>query len=119
MPLMTTVASGRWTSAPVLVAMAMGTKPKLATRAVMSTGRSLQRGLRGSDQPGFARDRACAAARIREAAAWFEQDTRLGRETHARLRPGSWFSRTAIIFQWLLHLIKYDSHAASHRGMFG
>ena len=43
----------------------------------------------------------------------------VGRETHARLRPGSWFSRTAIIFQWLLHLIKYDSHAASHRGMFG
>jgi outer membrane protein TolC len=42
----------------------------------------------------------------------------VGPETHVRLRPGSWFSRTAIIFRWLLHLIKYDSHAASHRGMF-
>jgi hypothetical protein len=38
-PPMTTVASGRWTSAPVPVASAMGTNPREATRAVMSTGR--------------------------------------------------------------------------------
>ncbi len=37
---MTTVASGRWISAPVSVAMAMGTKPSDATRAVIATGRS-------------------------------------------------------------------------------
>jgi hypothetical protein len=40
MPPMTTVASGRCTSAPAPVATAMGTKPKLATSAVISTGRS-------------------------------------------------------------------------------
>ena len=39
MPPMTTVASGRWTSAPAPVAMAIGTKPRLATSAVISTGR--------------------------------------------------------------------------------
>src|SRR6185295_10806770 len=39
MPPMTTVARGRWTSAPEPVARAMGRKPRLATRAVMSTGR--------------------------------------------------------------------------------
>src|SRR5579862_6124504 len=36
---MTTVASGRWTSAPVEVAKAIGTNPRLATRAVINTGR--------------------------------------------------------------------------------
>ncbi len=36
---MTTVASGRWISAPVPVEMAIGMKPRLATSAVMSTGR--------------------------------------------------------------------------------
>jgi hypothetical protein len=41
MPPMTTVASGRWTSAPVPVAMAIGMKPSDATRAVISTGRRL------------------------------------------------------------------------------
>src|SRR6266513_124394 len=40
LPPMTTVASGRCTSAPVPMAMAIGTKPRLATRAVISTGRS-------------------------------------------------------------------------------
>ncbi len=40
MPPITTVASGRCTSAPVPVAIAMGTKPSEATRAVISTGRS-------------------------------------------------------------------------------
>src|ERR1051325_1391742 len=39
-PPMTTEASGRCTSAPVDVAMAIGMKPTLATSAVMSTGRS-------------------------------------------------------------------------------
>jgi hypothetical protein len=34
------VARGRWTSAPALVARPMGRKPKDATRAVISTGRS-------------------------------------------------------------------------------
>ena len=38
MPPMTTVASGRCTSAPVPVAIAMGTKPSEATKAVISTG---------------------------------------------------------------------------------
>ena len=37
---MTTVASGLCTSAPVPVLSAMGTKPKLATNAVIKTGRS-------------------------------------------------------------------------------
>ena len=37
---MTTVASGRWTSTPAPVAMAIGTKPSEATSAVMSLGRS-------------------------------------------------------------------------------
>ena len=37
---MTTVASGRCTSAPVPVASAIGTKPSDATSAVISTGRS-------------------------------------------------------------------------------
>ena len=37
---MTTVASGRWTSAPVPVAIAIGIKPSDATSAVISTGRS-------------------------------------------------------------------------------
>jgi len=39
---MTTEASGRCTSAPVEVETAMGKKPKLATQAVISTGRSLR-----------------------------------------------------------------------------
>ena len=39
-PPMTTVASGRWISAPVSVAMAMGTKPSEATSAVIATGRN-------------------------------------------------------------------------------
>jgi hypothetical protein len=38
-PPITTVASGRCTSAPLLVEIAIGMKPTLATRAVMSTGR--------------------------------------------------------------------------------
>ena len=37
---MTTVASGRCTSAPVPVARAIGTKPRAATKAVIATGRS-------------------------------------------------------------------------------
>ena len=36
---MTTVASGRCTSEPAPVAIAIGTKPRLATSAVISTGR--------------------------------------------------------------------------------
>ena len=39
-PPMTTVASGRCTSAPTPVLSAIGTKPSAATAAVMSTGRS-------------------------------------------------------------------------------
>ena len=39
-PPMTTVANGRWTSAPVPVAIAIGTKPSDATRAVAMTGRN-------------------------------------------------------------------------------
>ncbi len=39
-PPMTTVASGRCTSEPVPVAIAIGTKPSEATSAVMRTGRS-------------------------------------------------------------------------------
>ena len=35
----TTVASGRWTSAPTPVLNAMGTKPRLATSPVINTGR--------------------------------------------------------------------------------
>ena len=38
-PPMTTVASGCWTSAPAPVEMAIGMNPRLATSAVMSTGR--------------------------------------------------------------------------------
>jgi len=38
-PPMTTVASGRWTSAPTPVLRAIGMKPRLATSAVISTGR--------------------------------------------------------------------------------
>ena len=41
-PPMTTVASGRWTSAPVVVAIAMGRNPRPATTDVMMTGRSLR-----------------------------------------------------------------------------
>ena len=37
-PPMTTVASGLWTSAPAPVEMAIGIKPRLATRAVIKTG---------------------------------------------------------------------------------
>jgi hypothetical protein len=37
---MTTVASGRCTSAPEFVESAMGRKPRLATVAVISTGRN-------------------------------------------------------------------------------
>ena len=40
-PPMTTVANGRCTSAPMLVASAMGRKPRLATNAVIKTGLSL------------------------------------------------------------------------------
>src|SRR3990167_9336258 len=40
MPPMTTVASGRCTSAPAPVAIAIGTKPSDATSAVIRTGRS-------------------------------------------------------------------------------
>src|SRR5574340_1056623 len=40
MPPMTTVAKGRWTSAPVPAAIAIGTKPSDATSAVIMTGRS-------------------------------------------------------------------------------
>ena len=36
---MTTVAKGRWTSAPAPVEMAIGTKPSEATNAVISLGR--------------------------------------------------------------------------------
>ena len=39
-PPMTTVASGRCTSAPTPVLNAIGTKPRLATSVVISTGRS-------------------------------------------------------------------------------
>ena len=39
MPPMTTVASGRWTSAPTPVLSAIGRNPIAATSAVMSTGR--------------------------------------------------------------------------------
>ena len=39
-PPMTTVASGRCTSAPMPVLNAIGTKPRLATSVVISTGRS-------------------------------------------------------------------------------
>ena len=45
-PPMTTVASGRCTSAPAPVAIAIGTKPSEATSAVISTGRSRVRRLR-------------------------------------------------------------------------
>lgn len=38
-PPITTVASGRWTSAPVEVANAIGRNPKLATQVAISTGR--------------------------------------------------------------------------------
>src|SRR5690606_17092254 len=38
-PPITTVASGLWTSAPVPVLSAIGTKPRLATNAVIKTGR--------------------------------------------------------------------------------
>jgi hypothetical protein len=44
-PPMTTVASGFWTSAPVPVAMAIGTKPREATSAVINTGRKRVRSL--------------------------------------------------------------------------
>ena len=36
---MTTVASGRWTSAPAWVEIAIGMKPSAATSAVVMTGR--------------------------------------------------------------------------------
>ncbi len=39
-PPITTVAKGRWTSAPAPCERAMGMKPKLATSAVIRTGRS-------------------------------------------------------------------------------
>ena len=39
-PPITTVARGRWTSAPAPCERAMGMNPKLATNAVISTGRS-------------------------------------------------------------------------------
>mgnify|MGYP006894100693 CR=1 FL=1 len=39
-PPITTVASGRCTSAPAPTLIAIGTKPRLATRAVIRTGRS-------------------------------------------------------------------------------
>jgi len=39
MPPITTVASGRWISAPALVAIAIGRNPKLATSAVIKIGR--------------------------------------------------------------------------------
>jgi len=39
---MTTVAKGRCTSDPADVEKAIGMKPKLATQAVMSTGRNLR-----------------------------------------------------------------------------
>src|SRR3546814_2755885 len=39
-PPITTVAKGRWTSAPAPTLNAIGTKPKLPARAVISTGRS-------------------------------------------------------------------------------
>ena len=42
-PPMTTVASGRWISAPGVVAVAIGMKPKPATRAVIRIGRSRTR----------------------------------------------------------------------------
>ncbi len=45
-PPMTTVARGRCTSAPLVVESAIGMKPRAATVAVMSTGRSL-------DSPAF------------------------------------------------------------------
>lgn len=37
---MTTVANGRWTSAPAEVAIAIGTNPNEATSPVRNTGRS-------------------------------------------------------------------------------
>ena len=40
-PPMTTVASGLWISAPVAVETAIGMKPRLATSAVINTGRNL------------------------------------------------------------------------------
>ena len=40
MPPMTTVASGRCTSAPAPVAIAMGTKPSEATSAVINTAKA-------------------------------------------------------------------------------
>ena len=48
MPPMTTVASGRCTSAPAWVEIAIGMKPNAATAAVVSTGRSTVRRCAGS-----------------------------------------------------------------------
>ena len=42
-PPMTTVASGRWTSEPMPVLSAIGTKPSEATSAVVSTGLTRQK----------------------------------------------------------------------------
>ncbi len=39
-PPITTVANGRWISAPMPVLKAIGKKPKLATNVVISTGRN-------------------------------------------------------------------------------
>ena len=45
MPPMTTVANGRWISAPGPCASAIGKKPTAAATAVMSTGRNRPRAL--------------------------------------------------------------------------
>ena len=48
-PPITTAASGRWTSAPELVAKLMGMNPRLATSAVVNTRRSRTSAPRSAD----------------------------------------------------------------------
>jgi len=62
---MTTLASGRCTSAPVEVESDMGMNPKLATKAVISTGRD------AALPTGAFRSRRWARLRFAEASATF------------------------------------------------
>ena len=80
-PPMTTVANGRWTSAPMPVFNAMGRKPRAATNVVMSTGR--RRVIA-----------ACSTASSRpapRARSWRAgQDAQLGRAKAHRIKTDPW-----------------------------
>src|SRR5437660_278335 len=116
---MTTVARGFWTSAPVPVASAIGTKPSEATRAVMTTGRkrvSDQRAnvttahLRGGHDTALsilAADLVCALGLLERRNRPQRNRSRRGVRVSVRKRHGKVFQRRNVVAQRIVEA-NYD-----------